>query len=304
MYIAYIISSLLYDNMGQASIAPISPVTQELQQRFGISKTVLGTLYKKYVSKEQRDWRYALARLANDGEELFTAFLFDRIGSQDILTFDTWLTAVCTFCMLDEEDLLQFGYDAFDLNRDGVVTGDEVRNMMRVISKIAPESKSLDKGLRVLSHMEVVNLNDIVALNTQHPHLFWALFRLQQRWQDETLGAAQWAQLQAVSKRGLEARGCGARLRCWPCGAAVPDREVAELAKLNKNGKLRVSLRQKKRGKHRKQRPELFNPSDDPSEHAQPGARDSQRSSRVPVSGKGSGRSREHQSNAKHSEGA
>ena len=189
--------------------------------------------------------------------------LIDLDGSGTI-EFEEYIMVCVTYCMYSKEDILRFCFECFDKDGSGTIDEKEYIDLCRTVNNAAPlfpgnfaeaigQFDTNDDGL--------IDFQEFIELDRRYPLILFPAFRLQDRMQHKTLGAASWVKIhegiqkQRRIKEYMEAHG-GQRppdppiTRCLKkiCCCFYSDKEIA----MNDIKKTQEELSEKKRESSKK----------------------------------------------------
>ena len=129
---------------------------------------------------------------------IFTPFDEDGNG---ILDFEEFLLILCTFASYTRPELLMYIFRIFDANNGGTIDRQEFNRLVRTMhdgENLFP--KELALAVEQFHAANADNVDDITfdqfrAADRRTPLLLWPAFRVQERLQNMTLGAAHFQKL-------------------------------------------------------------------------------------------------------------
>ena len=145
--------------------------------------------------------------MIQDTRSPFTDALFaliDEDGSGAI-DFGEFVHVLSTYCMYTRDDILKFAFDTFDKDGSGAIDEEEYCEVMKGLNSSNPVFPgNFQRALEEFDQNDdgLIDFNEFKSLARQYPILFFPAFRLQDRMQQATLGAAWWVKAhEYVSKK-------------------------------------------------------------------------------------------------------
>ena len=124
------------------------------------------------------------------GDAIFSLIDCDNSGQLD---FSEYVQAMSTFCILGQEEVLQFCFFVFDDDRNGTIEGNELSTLMSMLHQDG-QSSNMKAAMEKYDFNSdgKIDFQEFQLLNAQFPTLLYPAFRMQQNMRRYTLGVKWW----------------------------------------------------------------------------------------------------------------
>ena len=129
----------------------------------------------------------------NEPKTLFTTRifeLFDCDDSDSMLSFAEFATAITSYCMFGEEEILKFCFVMFDTDRSGYIEGHELDNLITLLH----DTDNIEGNVKTAMGMidtdgdGRLNFEEFAGMNDRFPQLLFPAFRIQANMQRMSFG--------------------------------------------------------------------------------------------------------------------
>lgn len=133
----------------------------------------------------------------NEQRSPFTDGLFRLIDADGSGTvdFDEYIRVLSTYCMYTKEDILKFCFDLFDVDGSGTIDEKEFVELVKCVNNASPMFPgNFGTAIQMFDVNDdgLIDFNEFVDIDRRFPLVLFPAFRLQDRMQKMTLGAAEW----------------------------------------------------------------------------------------------------------------
>jgi Ca2+-binding EF-hand superfamily protein len=128
-------------------------------------------------------------------DKLFAMIDLDGNGT---IEFDEFMSVIAMYCMFTKNEILQFCFDCFDLDKSGAIDEREFINLCRAINGIAPSfPANFKKALEDFDVDEdgLINYQEFVSIERRYPMILFPAFKLQDSMQRFSLGESTWLKI-------------------------------------------------------------------------------------------------------------
>ena len=134
----------------------------------------------------------------NEPKTLFTTRIFELFDCDDDdkeLNFSEFCTALTSYCMFGEEEILKFCFVMFDSDRSGYIEGHELDNLIQLLHDTDNVEGNVKTAMTMIDTDGDGRLDfpEFAGMNDKFPQLLFPAFRIQAAMQRISFGDDFWA---------------------------------------------------------------------------------------------------------------
>ncbi|CAM9224798.1 unnamed protein product [Choristocarpus tenellus] len=150
--------------------------------------------------------------MIGERKSIFGDSVFELIGIRNYqeLTFSEWLHAITTYCLFEEEAILQFCFFIVDREKNGYVEEDEMRMIVNMLYNVDPVKGPTGNTKKAFDMLPIqgdgrIEFWEFELFHKAFPSLFYPAFRLQVKMMQAVWGAKWWSKRKRFLQNRLEA---------------------------------------------------------------------------------------------------